>query len=78
MKNKLKLYLVNIKYVRDLSKKDSNVLSVSPQTGKDDRPFWGIVFSVDNENKKYCIPLSSVEGKEKHKNAKSTNDCIYI
>lgn len=78
MKNKLKLYLVNIKYVRDLSKKDSNVLSVSPQTGKDDRPFLGIVFPVDNENRKYCIPLSSIEGKEKHKNAKSTGDCIYI
>lgn len=79
MRSKLKLYLVNIKYVRDLSKKDTNVMSVSPQNGKDDRPFLGIVFPVDNDNKKkYCIPLSSVEGKEKHKNAKSTEDKIYV
>lgn len=40
---RLNLYIVDIKYVRDLAKKDDNVLSVSPQSEKDRRPFVGII-----------------------------------
>lgn len=65
-----------MKYVRDLSKKDDHVLSVAPQSGKEDRPFLGIVVPV--EGKKYCIPLTSVKGKEKFKNKKTTIDCICV
>lgn len=41
------------------------VLSVSPQIGKDERPFLGVIV-ICNEHK-YCIPLS--KPKKKHDNA---------
>ncbi len=34
MKNKLKLYKIDMKYVRELAKVDDNVMSVSPQINK--------------------------------------------
>lgn len=37
--NRLSLYQIDIKYIRDLANKDDNVRSVSPQIGKDNRPF---------------------------------------
>ena len=39
MKEKFRLYYVDLKYIRDLHNVDDNVMSVSPQTGKEDRPF---------------------------------------
>ena len=66
--NKLGLYNINIKYVRDLSKVDDRIMSVSPQIHKENRPFVGVVIICDR--KQYCIPLSSP--KEKH--AKMNND----
>ncbi len=75
MKEKLKLYYVDMKYIRDLHNVDSHVASVSPQTGKEDRPFIGIITIVDN--KKYCIPLTSGD-KEKFKNKKNSVDFIKI
>ena len=61
---RLNLYTVDIKYVRNLHNQgDDHVFSVSPQTGKADRPFVGIVIICDD--KQYCVPLSSP--KEKHK-----------
>lgn len=60
-KNKLDIYYVDKKYIRDLSNADDNVLSVSPQSGKDSRPFIGIVVIMDN--KEYCIPLTSPKAK---------------
>ncbi len=75
MRDKLKLYLIDIKYVRNLSKADSHVMSVSPQTGKDTRPFVGIITLVNN--KKYCIPFTS-SNKEKFSGKKSSIDCIRI
>ena len=56
-----------MKYVRNLSKADDKVMSVSPQENKENRPFVGIVVVMDG--KKYCIPLTSPKPKhEKMKN----------
>ena len=60
----LKLYQVDMKYIRDLHNADNRVESVSPQIGKSNRVFVGIV--VIQHGIKYCIPLS--HPKEKHKN----------
>ena len=50
-----------MKYIRDLAKSDDNVMSVSPQIGKESRPFVGIVVICDK--KPYCIPLTSPKPK---------------
>ena len=65
MKQSLKLYEMDMKYVRKLSKADDNIMSVSPQLGKEKRPFVGILILIDN--KKYCVPLSSPKEKYLHK-----------
>lgn len=57
MSNRFKLYHVNLKYVRDLHKVDNNVPSISPQIGKQTRPFLGIVVLINGSE--FCIPLSS-------------------
>lgn len=67
---RLNLYIVDMKYVRDLAKKDDNVMSVSPQKNKENRPFVGIVIVC--KERKYCIPLSSP--KDKHKTMKNDID----
>lgn len=67
---RLALYTIDMKYVRNLSiaeerrrgKKHNHVFSVSPQSGKDIRPFIGVI--VICGDKQYCVPLSSP--KEKH------------
>ena len=66
MQTEFKLYKVDMKYIRNLHNIDDKVLSVSPQAGKDNRVFIGIVIVCGSH--KYCIPLSSP--KEKHKNMK--------
>lgn len=71
--NELDLYLVDKKYIRDLSKVDDHVMSVSPQTGKDTKPFLGIIIVMDK--KEYCIPLTSP--KEKF-NIKTKEDFVKI
>ena len=43
MGKRFKLYNVNIKYIRNLHNVDDNVPSVSPQIGKQARPFLGTV-----------------------------------
>ncbi len=63
-----------MKYIRDLSNKDDNVMSTSPQINKEKRPFVGIVVICDN--KKYCIPLSSP--KPKHYKMKNDKDFSKI
>lgn len=40
MRTDFKLYKVDIKYIRNLQKIDDKVLSVSPQTRKDNRNFF--------------------------------------
>ena len=48
MKQKrLSLYQIDIKYIRDLAKKDKNVMSVSPQINKESRPFVGVLIICD-------------------------------
>ncbi|MDO4796619.1 MAG: type III toxin-antitoxin system ToxN/AbiQ family toxin [Coriobacteriales bacterium] len=71
---KLKLYTLNMKYVRELAKADDRVMSISPQLGKQNRPFVGIV--VVCESKDYCIPLSSP--KPKHATMKNAVDFLRI
>lgn len=67
---RLNMYTVNMKYIRDLSRVDSHVFSVSPQTGKSTRPFLGII--VICNDKQYCVPLSSP--KPKHSSMKNDID----
>ena len=74
MRTEFKLYKVDIKYIRNLHKIDEKVLSVSPQTEKDNRVFVGIVVICGVH--KYCIPLSSP--KEKHERMKNSMDFSKI
>ena len=68
---RLDLYTVDIKLIRDYHNQgDNNVFSISPQLGKDTRPFVGIVIICDE--KQYCIPLSSP--KKKHAKMKNSID----
>lgn len=57
MSKRLKLYHVNLKYIRNLHNVDEHVPSISPQLGKQNRPFLGVIIMVNGA--KYCIPLSS-------------------
>lgn len=57
----LDLYYVDMKYIRSISKVQNHVYSVSPQSGKESRPFLGVITII--ENKKYCIPLTSPKEK---------------
>lgn len=71
------LYRVDLKYIRDLSKKEHNVMSTSPQIGKETRPFLGIVIMLNQ--RKYCIPITSANKKAKFVNNKVHGiDCIKI
>ncbi len=65
MSKRFKLYNVSMKYIRNLHKIDDNVPSVSPQIGKQMRPFLGIVVLVNGS--KYCIPLTSNSGNKNQK-----------
>lgn len=68
--NRLKLYMVDIKYVRDLHNADNRVTSVSPQIGKENRVYIGVL-TVCGEHK-YIIPLH--HAKEKYIKMKSAAD----
>ena len=70
-KKRLHLYTLDMKYVRDLSKADDKVMSVSPQENKENRPFVGVVVIMND--KKYCIPLTS----PKPKHTKMKNDLDF-
>lgn len=74
MQKEFKLYKVDIKYIRNLHNIDDKVLSVSPQTGKDNRVFVGIVIVCGMH--KYCIPLSSP--KKKHLKMRNSLDFSKI
>ena len=65
MKRRFKLYKINMKYIRELHNIDDNVPSVSPQIGKQTRPFLGIVVLVNGSQ--FCIPLTSNSGKKNKK-----------
>lgn len=55
MQTEFKLYKVDIKYIRNLHNIDDKVLSVSPQTGKDNRVFVRIVIIC---RKVKCLAIS--------------------
>ena len=71
---RLNLYLIDMKYIRNLAKADDYVMSVSPQAGKETRPFVGIIIVCGTM--KYCVPLSSP--KPKHKSMKNDVDFTKI
>lgn len=71
---KLYLYSIDMKYIRDLHNADDRVLSVFPQIHKSNRPFIGVVIILNKL--KYCIPLSSP--KEKHLTMKNDIDFSRI
>lgn len=73
-RERLKIYHIDMKYIRDLSNKDDNVMSTSPQINKETRPFVGIVVICNKQ--KYCIPLSSP--KPKHFKMKNDKDFSKI
>lgn len=58
----LEVYRIDMKYIRNLHSIDDRVLSVSPQIGKDERPFLGVLVICNDH--KYCVPLSKT--KKKH------------
>ena len=62
---KLDLYYIDLKYIRNLSKKDDNVMSISPQRGKEESPFVGVIVLINGIG--YCIPLTSPKDKFKNK-----------
>ncbi|MGN0506518.1 MAG: type III toxin-antitoxin system ToxN/AbiQ family toxin [Lachnospiraceae bacterium] len=66
----LEVYRIDMKYIRNLHSIDDRVLSVSPQIGKDERPFLGVII-VCNKHK-YCIPLS--KPKKKHEKMRDKID----
>ena len=71
---KLDLYYIDLKYIRNLSNADDNVMSISPQRGKENRPFVGVIVLVNGME--YCIPLTSPQ--DKFKTKKSQIDFIKI
>ena len=71
---KLQLFTMDMKYVRDLHKVDDRVQSVSPQIHKSNRPFVGIV--VVCNRRQYCIPLD--HPKDKHYKMKNDVDFTRI
>ena len=74
IQERLNLYLIDMKYIRDLHRADDRVLSVSPQIGKQHRIFVGVV--VVCNNRKYLIPLSHPVEKHKRMNPRADFDKI--
>lgn len=60
---RLNLYRIEMKYIRNLHNVDNRVSSVSPQIGKQHRIYVGIV--VVCNKRKYLIPLSHPVDKHK-------------
>ena len=63
--NILNFYSADIKYIDKLHNADDKVMSISPQIGKQTRPFIGIIILLNG--KKYCIPLTSTKKKFERK-----------
>ena len=68
---RLALYTVDMKLIRNMHNMgDDRVFSVSPQVGKENRPFVGLIIVC--EKRQYCVPLSSP--KKKHTSMKNGHD----
>lgn len=50
IKAPLDVYRIDMKYIRNLHNIDDRVLSVSPQIGKDERPFLGVIVICNEHN----------------------------
>lgn len=74
MSEQLSLYRVDMKYNRNLAECDDNVLSISPQIGKENRPFIGVLILVNG--KQYCAPITSA--KPKHNTMPKNFDYLKI
>ena len=74
MEHDFNLYWIDMKYIRNLQNKDKRVYSVSPQKGKQNRPYLGVLVLLHGQ--KYCIPLSKV--KDKYSNMKDHIDFSRI
>ena len=71
---RLNLYRIDMKYIRNLHNIDNRVSSVSPQIGKQHRIYVGIV--VICNQRKYLIPLSHPVEKHKRMNPRADFDKI--
>ena len=71
---RLNLYRIDMKYIRNLHNVDNRVSSVPPQIGKQHRIYVGIVV-ICNE-RKYLIPLSHPVEKHKRMNPRADFDKI--
>ena len=71
---RLNLYRIDMKYIRNLHNVDNRVSLVSPQIGKQHRIYVGIVV-ICNE-RKYLIPLSHPVEKHKRMNPRADFDKI--
>ncbi|MCD7862958.1 MAG: type III toxin-antitoxin system ToxN/AbiQ family toxin [Lachnospiraceae bacterium] len=60
----LNLYRIDMKYIRNLHHIDDRIMSVSPQAGKDERPFLGVIILYNHMQ--YCVPLSRPKAKHKY------------
>lgn len=72
--DKYSLYYVDMKYNRELANHDDNVLSSSPQIGKENRPYIGILIMING--KQYCAPITSP--KPKHNSMPKNFDYLKI
>ena len=72
---RLQLYRIDIKYIRNLHRIDDRVSSVSPQIGKQHRIYIGIVV-ICNENQ-YLIPLSHPVPKHRKMKPRADFDKIF-
>lgn len=54
---RLNLYLIDMKYIRNLHKADDKVSSVSPQIGKQHRIYVGIIFCAITGNISFHFPM---------------------
>jgi protein AbiQ len=72
---RLNLYLIDMKYVRNLHNVDDKVSSVSPQIGKQHRIYVGIVVLCNN--RKYLIPLSHAVAKHAKMKPRADFDKIF-
>ena len=71
---RLNLYRIDMKYIRNLHNIDDRVSSVSPQIGKQHRIYVGIVVLCNQ--RKYLIPLSHPVEKHKCMNPRADFDKI--
>ncbi len=72
---RLNLYRIDIKYVRELHNADDKVSSVSPQLGKAHRVYIGIIALCNG--RKYLIPLSHPTEKHLKMQPKADFDKIF-